>query len=438
MYTGMGDMQYVIDNGGPGTPGSPNPYFNTKPVPGTGPYLVKAMSERSWVEFTQNPNYWGKNLNASEIAGDVLLDPGHVTNVIIYYKSDDIARFTDLKNGAAQIAAIQAADWAAVMTNPTTFSYVHLPPWAQYVFLLAFNTQIAPTNNVDFRQALVHAINYTDLNKKAFFSTASEFVPPEYPAYSNYYNLGNYQPYTYNLTLAKMYLAASKVNTTTMSPMVIRLVSGCPYCETSAEVIQQDFAQLNIPSNIVVLAPSAYYAPWGGYAYDVVPANAAQLGNINVNGGENWAPSALTPADSYVDWVSNGSLGTGDMAVYYNPIVQACVNSFFDGTSLANQQVICAKAQTQVYNDAPYTGYTLGLWWVDGSLTWLQNGPIKSFALDPMFVGETTAPIFNTVTFASSNTQGGSMSSIAPMFLVRDAQRSYGWLPVLSTKWQAT
>ena len=38
------DSQWLLDNGGFGTPTSFNPYFNQNPIPGTGPYEVTTVS----------------------------------------------------------------------------------------------------------------------------------------------------------------------------------------------------------------------------------------------------------------------------------------------------------------------------------------------------------------------------------------------------------
>jgi hypothetical protein len=60
------------------------------------------------------------------------------------------------------------------------------------------------------------------------------------------------------------------------------------------------------------------------------------------------------------------------------------------------------QAQAQVYNDAPYAWIgTLGLFFGDGSIVW-NNQVVSGFSPDPLFGGEDTIPIFNTVTFVSS------------------------------------
>jgi peptide/nickel transport system substrate-binding protein len=394
-YMGMMfDTQFVLNNGGFGTPSSFNTYFNQHAVPGTGPYEITGILENSYVKFAQNPSYWGNSLTPSQIAANPVLDPGHVKNVIIYYKVDDVARYTDLSTGAAQVVAIISADWNLITSNPSKYAYTVLPPWSMDTSAIALNVNEYPTNITAVRQAIVHAINYTDLIDKAFFGQVTRGVGPEYPTYGDFYDLGNYSPYQYNLTLAKQYLQQAHI--TNMPTITFRTVAGCTYCDTAATVVQADLANIGIPVNIVELAYSAYWAPIGSYSTNV--QNAQQLGQLSLLGGTIWAPSAVTPGDAWVSFVSNSS-SWGNWAGYSNPTVQACVNAFTSSSSVSQVQALCKPAQAQIYNDAPYAwiGY-YKLWYVAGSLAW-QKGVISGFYLDPAWNGIDTMPLINTVTF---------------------------------------
>jgi ABC-type transport system substrate-binding protein len=394
----MFDTQYVLDNGGFGTPAAINSNFNLNPIPGTGPYMVTGVQEYGWVKFAQYQNYWGKNLSAADIAAQPLFDPGHVSNAIIYDKTSDVARYTDLVTGAAQIAAIQPSDWNLVTSNPD-FSYTVLPPWMPLHFSLGLNTQLYPTNITAVRQAIVHAINYTDLYQKAYLGQIAPFVGPEYPAWKQFYDLGNFQPYQYNLTLANQLLASAHI--TNMPTFLLRIQASCYSCINAAQVIQADLAQINIQVNIQVLLTNQWYAPFGTYQTNV--ANAQQLGQlVFVLGGEAWSPYALTPADYWVTFVSDQSV-YGNVAAYSNPIVQKCVDAFTSSADVTYIQNLCTAAQAQIYNDAPYAYIGLSTLWEPsgGSLVWNKN-VIKSFLLDPLATGEDNDPFINTVTFVGS------------------------------------
>jgi ABC-type transport system substrate-binding protein len=391
----MFDSQWVLDNGGFGTPASINPYFNQHPIPGSGPYVITQVSEQSYVKFTQDPNYWANRLNSSPPSGQPYLDPGHVKNVIVYYKQDDVARYTDLSTGATQLSDIQQSDWSLVANNPQ-YAYVKSPAWSALIYVMSLNTQLYPTNITAVRQAIVHAINFTDLAQKAFLGQVTPFVGPEYPAWKDFYNLGGSSPYSYNVTLSQQLLASAHISN--MPTFTLRTLSACESCTNEAQVIQADLAQIGITVNIDVLLSSQYFSVYGNYATNL--ANAAQLGQISfVNGGSAWGPYGLTPADNWVSFMSNTSVW-GNWAVYNNPIVQNCVNLYTNSADVSAIQSACRAAQTQANNDAPYYWMGVSNLWIPsgGSTVWNKN-VIKGFLLDPTFGGQSSLAIFNTVTF---------------------------------------
>ncbi len=389
----MFDMQYVLNNGGPGTATSVNSYFNTNAIPGTGPYEVNGFSENTYISYVQDPNYWGRTLSPQQIQANPFLDPGHVKNVIIYYKSADLSRYTDLSDGTAQIAAIGQADWNLVTANPSKYSYYSVPQYSTLYIPISLNTQLYPTNITLVRQAIVHAINYTDLVDKALGGQGKELVPPEYPLYSQFYNLDNETPYSYNITLARQDLAAAHIQN--MPAITYYMPNDWQAGEVMGEVIQSDLAAINITVNIDLAQVSDYQSSFGTYAFNL--NNSAIEGQITVCGGFTWGPSELTPADAWVDFLSNTSTW-GNTAVYYNPLVQNAIDTFFSSNNVSQIQSVIKQAQQQVYNDAPLITVQLGLLYGDGSLVW-QNGVIKSFLVDPLTTGEDTMPIINTVTF---------------------------------------
>jgi len=394
-YTGMMfDTQWVMDHGGFGTPTSFNSYFNQHSIPGTGPYVVSSFSENAYITFTQNPNYWGANLNASVLATNPVLDPGHAKNVAIWYKSDDISRYTDLSTGAAQLSAIQSQDWNLVLANPSEYSYVTNPSWTAQVLAVSLNVNEYPTNITAVRQAIVHAINYSNIDQTVFFGQMTPGMGPEYPAWPQFYDLGNYTPYQFNLTLAQQELKSANISS--MPTITFRTISGCVYCSEIGQIVQADLANIGITVNLEVLQSTSYYAPYGTFSTNV--ANAAQIGQLSILGGSVWAPAALTPADYWIGFVNNGSLW-GNWAGYYNPTVQGCVNGFSTSANVSYIQSVCRPAQTRIYNDAPYAwlGFPK-LWYASGSFVW-KTGVVKNFYLDPVWNGMTTTPIFNTVTF---------------------------------------
>jgi len=392
----MFDAQYVLDNGGFGTASQFNTNFNQKPIPGSGPYLVTHVSELSYVQFVQNPSYWGRNLTAAQIAQQPIFDPGHAKNVIVNYKPDDLARYTDLSTGAAQVSMIESADWNLVQQNSATLNYLSMPPWNGEVAAVSINSVAYPTNITAVRQAIVHAINYSAIAQSVFFGKLSPFMGPEYPAWKQFYDLGNYSTYQYNLTLAKADLQSANIKN--FPTLNFTVITGCQFCVLTAQIVQSDLAQIGINVNIIVQDTSAYYTPYSSYKSELGSAN--QIGSLSLLGAEEWGPATLTPADYWFTFVSNESL-FGNWAVYSSPSVVACANAFTTSANTSYIQSTCKTAQQQVYNDAPYAWLGLvTLWYAAGSLVW-QKSTVSGFLVDPVWDGQNTAPLFNTLTFVS-------------------------------------
>ena len=112
---------------------------------------------------------------------------------------------------------------------------------------------------------MVHALNYSDIRQKAFLGQMTSYVGPEYPAWKDYYDLGNYSQYSYNITLAQQYL--KKANITTLPTFSMNIVADCQFCSNFAETVQSDLGQIGITVNINVQDASLFYTPYGSYSY---------------------------------------------------------------------------------------------------------------------------------------------------------------------------
>jgi len=399
----MVDSQFIVNNGGFGTPASgPNSAFDNIISPGTGPYIMTKYSPASYEEFQQNPNYWGNNLTAAQIQANPYLDPGHYKTIFVYWKQDDLVRYTDLSTGAAQVVTIFSQDWPLIQQNPTKFGAYTIPNQSMIIEGVGMNTLRYPTNLTLVRDAIVHAINYSDLWNKVFFGQAAPLVGPEYSAFSQYYDLGNLPPYNYNLTRAMADIKASGINTQTLAPLDFRIVAGCGVCISGAQVVQSDLGAIGLNVQVEVIPPSElgfpYVAGYGPYATSL--NYSQQEAHFTWMGYPSYAPNAPTPADAWLAFVNTKGLGA-DYANYANPTVQACVDAW-TSTSDQNQLInLCTAANAQIYKDVPYIWLASPkLAFASGSLAY-SKAAIKSLLMDPSFTGESTTAILNTVVPAS-------------------------------------
>ena len=151
---------------------------------------MSGYSEDAYITFAQNPNYWGNSLSASEIAANGELDPGHAKTITILYKTDDLSRYTVSFNGSRTAVAIQSQDWSLVLASASKYSYVTNPPYTAQILAIPLDVNEYPTNITLVRQAIVHAINYSDIDQKVFFGKMTPGMGPEYPAWSQYDDTG--------------------------------------------------------------------------------------------------------------------------------------------------------------------------------------------------------------------------------------------------------
>jgi len=389
------DAQWISANGGPGSALSPNQFLMTNAAPGTGPYTITGFQVNSYIKYTQNPKYWGRSLSAAQIAENPLIDPGHVNTVFIYFKSDDVSRYIDLSSGTAQIGTVGLSTWSQVTSNPS-LSFVLAPPEANTLGPIALNTRLYPTNITAVRQAIVHAIDYQTLINETYFGYATPTVPPEFNSYKDFYDLGNYTPYQYNVTLAKQLL--SGIDVSSFPTISIGTRGDCLSCQTAAQVIQSDLQAIGISSTVQVWTVPQFFTLYGSYSYNV--NHSSTIPQISVAINPTWQPFINSPADSWISFTSNGSF-FGNYAMYSTPNTQACVSAFLVSTNSSYLQSICSKAQADVYNDAPYIFFTNRLWdGAAGTIGWRKD-LVSHFSLDPAWGTVTLLPVFNTVVLTS-------------------------------------
>jgi peptide/nickel transport system substrate-binding protein len=396
------DAQYVLEHGGPPLYGSPGMgYYTSNAIPGTGPYTISAYIQNAHITFQQNPTYWGKSMTPAQVAVNPLFDPGHVAQVTINYKADDLARYTDLSSGAAQIATIESSDWNLVSSNPATYGWETFPSWANIVSSLAFNTHKFPTNITDVRLAIEHAINYTQIYQSVFNGQIYPYVGPSVPGFGKLYDPGNYPQYSTNTTLANQLLTtAGFPGGSGLPTLTISMPAGYTVMTNIAEIIQAQLSAIGINLQIQTSSYSSWIQPYNnGYTFLANATNAAGLASITFEGAPSYGQVENTPVDNWNTFVT--PYGFNLAAWSTNDTI--ALTQALDGAS-ANQtyiQQLATKAQGEIYAQAPYIW--IGIFKLvlgDGSVAYDKN-VINSFYFDPMWSGATVPPIFNTVTFTS-------------------------------------
>jgi peptide/nickel transport system substrate-binding protein len=207
------DPAYVDAHGGVQA-NTPNSYFDANGGPGTGPYEIRSIAASfSTIVLQPNPHYWGINgQNVPAVA-----QAPHIPIIIINYGLSQNARIEDFGTNAAQISYTDTPTLFGQMYN--AYQYKQYYSFNQILdnlglypafFYISMNTQRYPTNNNDFRLAIVHAINYTQVLDESYGFNGQVYgqiaLGPVSPSFSTFYNPGNLPMYNFNINLAAYYL----------------------------------------------------------------------------------------------------------------------------------------------------------------------------------------------------------------------------------------
>ncbi len=166
---------------------------------GTGPYKYVSWTNGDTVELTRNENYWGE-------------DAGYYDNLTFKIITEDTTRVTALQTGDIDCTVAPPESMLDVMKADTTLTLDSAPGFG--VTFLAFNTQKAPFDNADVRNAIYSAIDLDTIQETLVkdagepstplpSSTALFTIEPD--AWSEY--LSSAPAHTYDVEAAKQLLA---------------------------------------------------------------------------------------------------------------------------------------------------------------------------------------------------------------------------------------
>ena len=207
------DPVFIDANGGVQA-NTPNTYFDNNGGPGTGPYYIASVASGfSTIVLKASPNYWAINSTGYP----VVCDPPHIPVVVINFGLSANQRLEDFATNGAQISFVDfpllGQLWSAYKYKQyATFNQIFddVGPALTTQFV-SMNVAQYPTNNTDFRLAVVHAVNYTQLLDETYTFNGTvyaigNYLGPLTPSWGKYYNPDNLTMYSFNTTLAINYM----------------------------------------------------------------------------------------------------------------------------------------------------------------------------------------------------------------------------------------
>lgn len=233
-----------------------------KPV-GTGPFQLVAYQKDAVIRYKANPDYW---------AGKAAID-----NLVFAITPDASVRYQKLKAGECHVMPYpNPADVAAMQKDPEINV---LEQEGLNVGYLAYNTKVAPFDNVKVRKALNMAINKQAIIDAVFQGAgkiAKNPIPPTIWSYNEATKDDPYDP-----AAAKKMLAEEGV--TDLNLKIWAMPVQRPYnpnARRMAELIQADMAKVGVNAEVVSYE-------WGEYlkrSKDIDRDGAVLLGWTGDNG----------------------------------------------------------------------------------------------------------------------------------------------------------
>ncbi len=297
--------------------------FWNNPV-GTGPFKLNKWVRGSSISFSRNTYYWQPGLP-------------YLNSVTYQYAQNDNTRLLDLENNQAQIAdGIPFSQVATVKSNP---KLVLQPAKVPYWVGLWLNHQRKQFQNLDVRLAMEYAINRPLINKTVFdgLGTIPNSVLPQLK-----YDAPNsvVKPYSYNLALAKKYMAKSDFpkgfSTTLQYP------SGYAEYTNLVLILQAEWASIGIKVKLISEDQATMTALYMKGQYDLTFPYAEFTSDVTV-------------PDEYATFVTTyGGGGYSFFSWWNDPTIANMVTTFDHTQSNAARVTMWPKIQAALMAQTPF------------------------------------------------------------------------------------
>jgi ABC-type transport system substrate-binding protein len=382
-----------------------NPYAASNSL-GTGPYVLGDFSGVGGGGYvlTPDPSYWGATDAATE-PWNLDLRAANTSIDVIFQSTPDVTT-NDLLTGAVQEATFPSLGPSTIsaLEGHSQLTVQPLPPiyggtvgsWWIYLDQTEY-----PFNNLSVREAIAHAINYTQIVEQAFGGDASQWVGPVPPGFPYDNNVTAREPYyQYDLALAYQEMAdspcaAGACRSLTFNYMFLN--TGAEWSATAA-LLKLDLGAINLTINPVGVSLDQLYEEQGTTYYGQCVSATNANGGPFYMGQEFYTSDYLAPDD----WTQNDAVSTGSanycMAQYDNATVDSLVYR-----ALADPNPTGLTADYSAITQALYSNYS-EIWLVVPTSFAIYATDVHGIGLYPMGSAQPASLQFNTQWLASPTT----------------------------------
>jgi len=234
---------YVVQQHGGVVASTPNPWMSVNGSNvGDGPYIVQSYVPNQYTVMVANPHYWAQNITN----GNFMTHVARYPQILINYKTDELTRELDLESGKAQAAVISYNDLNHVLGASSS---LYIPNFGaggtmEWVML---DTEKAPLNNSLVRQAIIDAVNLTEIRQTVFEGYNTPVLGPNLNGFFGYNQ--SLQAPAYNLTEAKALLAKAGHPNGQGIPTIVFMYPTSSYYAELAQILVQDLSNIGITLN---------------------------------------------------------------------------------------------------------------------------------------------------------------------------------------------
>lgn len=302
-----------------------NDHVAANPV-GTGPFVMEQWRQGEEVIIKKRDDYWG--------------EPAKLDRVVFRQIVDDGARLVELEAGTADIAIrVPSTEVSRVELNPNLT--LDRTPGLRTIYLY-FNTQNAPFDNVQVRQAFNYAVNNEAIVGSLLAGAGRASDAPMAPAVFGY---AEQTPYTYDPAKARQMLedAGFDFNQT----ITIHHPTGrYPADALIAAAVQQNLQAIGVNVELTTLEWTTYL----DVVRTPVDQNDVQIGLLGWGVATMDADYALVEMFYSGQWPAAGF----NLGFYENPAVDAALDLGRNTADVDTRLAAYAEAQALIWEDAPW------------------------------------------------------------------------------------
>ncbi len=377
--------------------GQPNSYMSVNTL-GTGQYVLENYNGLAGGGYTlaPNPNYWGTTAAASDPTNP-MIQPA-LSSVEIIFQDQQAVTINNLKSGAvaeasfayvgpSTVSQLQGNPCVTVQALPTVYGSTSGSWW------IYLDQNQFPFTNLSVREAIAHAINYTQIIQQAFGGYASQWVGPVPPSYP-YYNPQGLSPYAYNLPLARQEIANSPCANGACKSLDFKYAyintGGTDWSDT-AQFLAADLAQINL-----TITPTAISLDQLYQEQTIDPATGVCTTLESTNGGPFYMGQEFYTSDyiSPDDWTQNDAISYGSANLCMSQFANATVDNLTLAAAASSNATFLNSSYSTMTN-IMYNNYT-DIWLVVPTSFAVYSTYLHGFLENPMASAEPYSLLFNT------------------------------------------